>query len=227
MRTRTDERGVALITVLIALMVMVALAVTVLDYAVTSRGVSKHDQNWNAALNAAEAGVDDYLFHLNENSNYSDYSASNLPPDGNVAFTGFVDVPGGSTRSQYTYTANVTNLPIDGTITLTSTGKVGASERTIQSILRRRNFLDYLYFSDKETQDPASYTGSPFTATQAQLNCAWHYYDGRNPACNEIVFISADTINGPFHTNDAIKICGNPDFRGKTSTSWNPGSGNR
>lgn len=41
------------------------------------------------------------------------------------------------------------------------------------------------------------------------------------------MFISADTISGPLHTNDAIKICGNPDFRGKTSTSWDPASGNR
>lgn len=203
------------------------MAVTVLNYAVTSRTVSRHDQNWNAALNAAEAGVDDYIFHLNENSNYSDYSASNLPPDGNVAFTQFVDVPGGSTRSKYMYTPHITNLTVDGTIALTSTGQVGSSKRTIQSILRRRNFLDYLYFTDYETQDPASYTGSPFTAAVAQTKCAFHYYDGRDPACNEIVFISADTIRGPLHTNDAFKICGTPQFLGKTSTSWNPGSGNR
>ena len=227
MRMRREEDGVALIAVLIGLIVLVLLAVTVLDYAVNSTTVSRHDQNWNAALNAAEAGIDDYLFHLNENSNYSNYSATNLPSDGNVAFTTFVDVPGGSTKSQYTYTPDTTNLTVDGTITLTSTGKVGTSKRTLQAILRRRNFLDYLYFTDYETKDPASYTGSPFTQIEAEAACHHHYYDGRDPACTEITFITRDTINGPMHANDAFRVCGSPTFAGKTSTSWNPSSGNR
>ncbi len=224
---RPDERGVALITVLVALMVMIGLALTIVEYAATSRTVSRNDQNWNAALNAAEAGVDDYLFHLNENSNYSEHSATNLPADGNRAFVQFVAVPGGSTRSTFTYTPDTSKLTVDGTITLTATGRVGTSERTIQAVLRRRNFLDYLYFTDYETQDPASYTGSPFTPAAALRNCAFHYYAGRNSSCNEIVFVTADTIRGPLHTNDAIKICGNPNFLGTTSTSWNPASGKR
>lgn len=227
MRAPRSEDGVALITVLIAMLVLIGLAVTIIDYAATSRTISRQDQNWNAALNAAEAGVDDYLFHLNEASNYSLYSATNPPPDGNLAFSQFVAVPGGSTRAEYTYTPDTSTLTTDGTITLTSTGRVRTAKRTIQAVLRRRNFLDYLYFTDYETQDPASYTGSPFTATQAQANCAFHYYDGRDSRCNEITFFSADTINGPLHTNDALKICGSPDFRGKVSTSWNRSSGNR
>jgi len=228
MRThRRDEAGISLITVLIAVFVLLAFAVTIIDYASTSRTISKHDQNWNAALNAAEAGVDDYLFHLNENSNYTDYSATSPPPDGNLAFTQFVDVPGGSTTSQYKYTPDTTNLTVDGTVTITATGQVRNSQRTIQAILRRRNFLDYLYFTDYETQDPASYTGSPFTAAQAQTSCALHSYEGRDSRCNDIVFIGRDTINGPMHTNDAFRVCGSPSFRGATSTSWNPATGNR
>ena len=34
-------------------------------------------------------------------------------------------------------------------------------------------------------------------------------------------------INGPLHTNDAINICGNPDFNGPVTTSYQPASGNR
>lgn len=224
---RHDERGVALITILIALGVLLALAVTVLEFASSSRTISRHDQSWNAALNAAEAGVDDYLFHLNENSGYSEYSDTNPPPDGNGAFTEFVPVPGGSTDGEYTYRADTSQLATDGTIALTSTGRVRTARRTIQAILRRRNFLDYVYFTDYETSDPATYTGSPFTATQAQTECALHYYEGRNSRCTEIVFITGDVINGPMHTNDAFKVCGNPRFNGNTSTSWNPTSGNR
>lgn len=224
---RTSESGVALITVLIALMVLIALAVTVISFASTSRTISRRDQNWNAALNAAEAGVDDYLFHLNENSSYTDYGSTNPPPDGNRAFSEFVPVPGGNTDGQYTYAVDSSALPTEGTVTVTSTGRVGTSRRTIQAVLRRRNFLDYLYFTDYETVDPAAYTGSPFTPAQAQVQCAKHYYDGRNSSCLEIVFVGADTINGPMHSNDAIKICGDATFAGKSSTSWRPASGNR
>ena len=71
------------------------LAVATVDYAVGSQNISHHDQNWNAALAAAEAGIDDYIFRLNENGNYWQYNAGNLPPDGNKAFIQYVPVAGG------------------------------------------------------------------------------------------------------------------------------------
>ena len=227
MNRKLDEHGMALVTVVLALTIMMALAVAALDYAMGSQRISKHDQDWQSSLSAAEAGIDDYVFRLNENTNYNVYSATNLPPDGNLAFTQYVPIPGGNTNGWFRYTANTTQITVDGTITLTSTGKVGAVKRTVQSTLRRRTFLDYLYFTDYETIDPASYSGSPFTAAQAQTACAFHYYDGRNSQCSEIVFVSGDTVNGPLHSNDAIKMCGTPTYGGATSTSWNPGSGNR
>lgn len=226
MRSRS-QAGVALITVLIALTVLVALAATVISFASASRNISKRDQNWNAALNAAEAGVDDYLFHLNENSNYTVYSATNAPPDGNKAFTTYVPVPGGATAGSFRYSVDTSVLTTEGTVTVTSTGKVGTSKRTINALLRHRSFLDYLYFTDYETRDPAAYTGSPFTPAQAQTACALHSYEGRDSQCSDIVFIGADAINGPLHSNDAFRVCGTPTFGGKTSTSWNPTSGNR
>ncbi len=149
---RRNEDGFALITVFIALTILIALVVTVVTFASESRDVSKRDQNWNAALNSAEAGVDDYLFHLNENSNYTLYSATNPPPDANPAFGGFKAVPGGSTNGSFHYTVDTSALTTEGTVTVTATGKVGTTERTIQSVLRRRNFLDYLYFTDYETR---------------------------------------------------------------------------
>ena len=134
----------------------------------------------------------------------------------------------------------------DGRVKISATGRVGNTERTVYSTLRRRSFLDYLYFTDYETMDPASYTGSPFTAAQAQTRCAKHYYGGINlqrdvsgrvdytgdsdsngAYCTEINFISADLINGPLHTNDAFLVCGSPHFNGETSTSWSGQSGVR
>jgi len=221
MRFRRDEAGMAMITIMLALTIMIALAVAAIQYGLGSQDVSKRDQDWQSALSAAEAGLDNYQFHLNENANYIAYSASNPPPDGNLAFSQYVALPGGNAAGTYQYSADVSRVGIDGTITVTSTGKVGAMKRTVQSIVRRRSFLDYLYFTDYETQDPAAYTGNPFTAAQAQTSCALHYYEGRDSNCNDIQFISADTLNGPVHSNDAILMCGTPQFKSTVSTSWN------
>src|SRR6478609_4566123 len=222
-RLRGDEEGMAMITIMLALTIMIALAVAAINYGLGSQNVSKRDQDWQSALSAAEAGLDNYQFHVNENANYIAYSATNPPPDGNLAFSQYVAVPGGNTSGTYRYTADVSKVGIDGTITVTSTGKVGKMKRTVQSVVRRRSFLDYLYFTDYETQDPAAYTDTLSDGSDPATVCARHYYDSpaRNSRCNDIQFISADTINGPLHSNDAILMCGTPNFRSTVSTSWN------
>ena len=50
----------------------------------------------------------------------------------------------------------------------------------MQATFRRRAFIDYLYFTDYETTDPAAYPVSGFNYnddTWAQTNCAMHWYD--------------------------------------------------
>ncbi len=222
-----SEQGMALVTVLFAMMAMLMLGIAAVEFGLGSQHLSRHDQDWNAALGAAEAGIDDYTFRLNENAAYSNYSATNLPPDGNTAFTGYTNVSGGSTISQYRYTVDTSTLASDGTIKITSTGRVNADKRTVYATIRPRGFTDYLYFTDYETIDPASYTGSPFTPAEAQVACAKYYYAGRDSNCTSIQFVSADVINGKLHTNDALLLCGTPTFAGDVTTSWNPGSGQR
>lgn len=241
---KSDERGFALATVMIATMVLSMLALATLDYAVGSQNISHHDQNWNGALAAAEAGIDDYIFRLGENGNYWQYNAGNLPPDGNQAFTKYVQVSGSQTTSKFRYDVDTSTIASNGIVKLTSTGRVGNAARTVRASLRRRSFLDYLYFTDFETVDPALYTGSPFTPAQAQTQCAFHYYggvgnqrdvngrvdftgdsDSGGSYCSDITFVGIDKLNGPMHTNDAFMVCGSPQFLGDTSTSWTGASG--
>ncbi len=241
-----DESGFALATVMIVSLVLSMLALATLDYGIGSQNISHHDQNWNAALAAAEAGIDDYVFRLNDNGNYWQYNATNPPPDGNQAFTKYVQVSGSKTTSKFRYDVDTSKLATNGTIAISSTGRVGNAARTVRASLRRRSFLDYLYFTDYETVDPALYTGSPFTPAQAQTYCALHYYggfgnqrdepsrsdfnfdsDSNGKYCADIVFVAADKINGPMHTNDAFMVCGTPEFLGDTSTSWTGSGGVR
>lgn len=108
-----------------------------------------------------------------------------------------------------------------------ASGKINDVVRSVESVLRRRNFLDYLYFTEYETLDPIEYPSQQ--RTWAQQNCLRHYYDrpARHQDCVEIHFFSRDRIRGPLHTNDALLISGNPRFEGETTTSWNNPSGRR
>jgi hypothetical protein len=228
-KLRRDERGIALITVLILTMVALGLVSALTAYALGSTPISRHDQDWNAALGAAQAGLNDYVYRLNQNGNYWQYSTTTPPPDGNQAFSTFVTVPGPSNQGTFRYVADTSSLAADGTIKLTVTGKVHNVNRTVYATLRKRSFLDYLYFTEYETKDPANYLKppDPFTPSQAQTNCSKHYYEGRNSSCITIYFTSRDVINGPLHTNDAMNVCGDPDFNGPVTSSWQPASGNR
>ena len=229
-----DERGVALIAVMIVSTILAALVIGSSAYAIKSQNLSRRDQDWNAALGAAEAAIDDYVFRLNRDESYWQHSSSNLPDDGNVAFTTWVPIPGAPSDGEFRYDPDTSEFAATGIIKLTATGRVLGTTRTVHATLRKRHFLDYLYFTEYETKDPAAYnTGSPFfdpfTPAEAQELCTRHYYDDppRDPDCINIHFFSADVINGPLHTNDAMLISGTPTFNGETSTSWDDPTGLR
>lgn len=231
-RIRKDaEDGIVMVTVLLVTMILLIIVAGSLAYAVGSQPISRHDQDWNAALAAAQAGMDDFLFRLNNNDQYYSYSASNLPPDGNTAFTTWTNVPNSNGATQFRYNTDTSNLASQGAIIITSTGRSHNAVRTIQATLRRHAFIDYLYFTDYETTDPALYPigGNNNNSTWAQTNCARYAYGSpaRNSSCVDISFASGDTINGPLHSNDQLQICGSPTFAGAVTTSWNPASGNR
>jgi hypothetical protein len=250
-RIRRDDEGFVLVIVLLSLIAVLMLVTAVMSYAVGSQNLSRRDQDWNAALSAAEAGIDDYMFHLNQDGSYWQYSDTNPPPDGNLAFSTWVPVPGEQSDAWFRYDIDTSQLSVDGTVRVTSTGRVGNVTRSVDASLRRRNFLDFLYFTDFETKDPALYTTTDdyYTSAQAQTYCAHYYYgastnppsrrdisgrsdfpgdsDSGGAYCTEINFATVDTINGPLHSNDAIRISGDPTFLGDTSDSWDDPAGQR
>jgi hypothetical protein len=115
--------------------------------------------------------------------------------------------------------------PMTGTFKIRSTGRVrtptGASDkpakRSIVVTLRRKSFIDFLWFTNYETLDPAAYSPTAFTETPAwaAANCVF-YRNDRSSSCDDISFLTVDTLLGPLHTNDSLLICGSPTF-GETS----------
>jgi Tfp pilus assembly protein PilX len=121
--------------------------------------------------------------------------------------------------------------PKTGTFRIRATGRVRApstgpecsttsppatcrpAKRSIIATLRRKSFIDFLYFTNFETLDPYAYSSSgTFTPTWAATNCGDKYRAQRNTNCADPDFISTDSIDGPFKTNDSISVCGTPIF---------------
>ncbi len=69
-RLRHDEDGIALVSVVAGMMIASLFAFAALGYALNTQRASKNNQDWNAALAAAQAGIDDYIGYLNRNDNY-------------------------------------------------------------------------------------------------------------------------------------------------------------
>ncbi len=231
---RAPDEGSAMIIVLGVTMILVLVASLSVTVAIRAGGSARHSTAWNQALAAAEAGVDDYLARLNKNENYwRELDCSNIAmrrPDvascgwGAGTARGWAPVPGAD-RARFHYEAVTTATPVDGTVRLTSTGRVGSTTRSVQTVLRRGGFGEFLYYTVYEQVDPANdatYDGSPRSTAWALANCVrtWWPAPNRHSDCVNIQFAPGDVIKGPLHTNDRIVTGGATRFRGTTTTSW-------
>jgi Tfp pilus assembly protein PilX len=210
-----DDRGWAMLTVLFAVLVMTVFA-TVALAVVTNRAMpSAREAKFQAASQAAMAGVDDYVARLQANPNY--FVTGNADPT-NPAFTGYADLPGGATIGQFHYTVDTGQAYTTGVLKITSTGRVDGVDRTVTAALRKADFLDYMYFTKYETLDPQAYQSA--VALPHGTNCAVHRYEGRSDDCSTISFGSFDTLQGPVHSQDTMVFNGNPTFENEFSTEW-------
>ena len=185
LRLRRGEQGFAMIIVLLLTAIMSTLIVIATQDAISGLNVSRYNENWNAAMGAAEAGVSDFIYRLNSNESSSyciSLAAENgLPPGAPCspvtvppASVGNVQVPDNSNAyvSCYNYKVPTNGLPFGTTsgataILLDVNGWIAKSscagtspilaERQIQVTLTRNTYLNYAYFTDLETQDPAQY----------------------------------------------------------------------
>ena len=244
-RTRRahSEDGVAMITVLISSMIVLALFAAVTSYAVGSLNLSRRDQDWNGALASAEAGIDDFVLRLNLDPAWADkvsstQSCSTSPTKALRRCSTWASVPGVST-AEFTY--SVESISSTAGISLLTTGRVGGLQRTIRTIIKRTTFLDYAYFSDRETSNPdyfdtPDWTATQITAEQANNWCDAYWFQGSrtgqdprnlhartaNPSgvatrfdtkpCDVTEFSSGDTFTGPVRPNDVLFFQGGSTF---------------
>ncbi len=234
------DSGVAMILVIIMSMVMLGLALVVAQSVVRQIVPSSRSEHSFAALSAAEAGIAEYLAHLQENNiYYSDMEdqdcVADVAQEGfNAALCGWVDVPGGTTDSEFRYSVDSSRAGAGGMLVVIAVGRSPKGEngvvRTVQATLSKRSTLDYVYMSDIETPAPdlpgaystvADSGGPGYTAQElARLVCSRHWYEGgqvqpllpntgnqRNlNFCQWAGIYNSETLQGKVHTNDVWRL---------------------
>ncbi|TBN57846.1 hypothetical protein EYE40_10840 [Glaciihabitans arcticus] len=241
-RVHSEESGIALVSVISLSSILALLAVAGIAFSVSSYTKARDDQDYNGALAAAYAAVEEYQSRLANNPAYvrfgnpaskytsyvnpttpsdtSDMSIVSLPATTNPAFgvgkTGtWADVPGSSSNAQYRYEVNNAHYDSEGTLTLRATGRVGSETRSIVADLKQDGFVNYVYFTDFETSDPYDVTSSCY-------KYAWGTGTAQRPtSCGEIQFGANDVLDGAVHSNDKMVFCG-AEFKAKVTTEWNP-----
>lgn len=228
-RSERGDDGIAMIMAMMLSLVMVAIPLAMMTANLGQLPLSRYEQDRATALAAADAGVQDYLNRLDHNPNYWQYSSTNLPPDGNKAFSQYVPVSSQS-NSSFEYSVDASQFGPQGIVYLTSTGKSRNATRTIRVGVRPVGFLDNLSMSSYNLVDPQL---DPVAGSSTAYDCVYDYYQhnpsdgGTGPNMNNcsglinywVGFSNLQNVaNGPVRSNDEFYICGNPDFKGQVTT---------
>jgi hypothetical protein len=198
-KRRSGESGFALVTVMGTLLVASLISISAFAAVNGDARESGKDVGRKQALAAAESGVNDYLFQLNQDNGYwakCTNTGDSTPV--NDVWNGVLpdprkwrNVPG--SNAQYTiellpvapYTKctpgdSVTASMIDRssrTLRIRVTGRIPSAKgmvyRSLIAAVKRDGFLDFLYFTDYETSDAVWYAvsidGRPTGGPQGDL----------------------------------------------------------
>ena len=184
-------------TAMVSLLVTAALAATNDDQRLISL-----DLEQKRAYAAAQAGIADYTYHLNNDSGYWTRCTNVPTPNAVNQQTSTANrrpVPGSTDGSTYaiqlmpatgqsvcdpnnpTQSMLESSGPNIGTFRIRSIGYSGTEKQSIVTTFKQATFLDYVYFTQLETSDPVTYGfANPSAAlTGAYSQCTKFRRDGR------------------------------------------------
>ncbi len=243
----TNEAGFTMIMTVIGLSLIAMLVLVAVTAVNGDTHLTVHDLQQKQAYEAAKAGIDDYAYHLHANNSYWTSCANVAAPSavnlegstanrravpGNTGAKYAIELLPSTSQTKYTQcnTEHATESmlqsldPLKGTFRIRSTGFDGEVKRSIIATFKPASFLDYVYFTQRETSDPRTY-GEEALITAAEKQCFKTIAEKRYETeilpgkgyCDTISFVSGDFINGPMHTNDAFVICESPTLGGSAA----------
>lgn len=219
-----DDQGMSMVMVVGSMMTLMVLVLGSLAYTMQSEKFARYDQDYTGAMAAAQSGVEDYISRLNRKDSYhTTVDCSNPALKGPMAVSnscgwgattpaGWTPVtPGQSvtTSPAFHYSVDTTKVNTQGTIVVQSTGRSRDVYRTIEVAVGKGGSTDFVYYTDRESADPANRVSYPNPST-VPVQCgggagtgAKYFWETRS-GCSEITFVSSDTLDGRTFSNDAF-----------------------
>lgn len=218
-RRASSQDGFTLVSVMLGMIVLGTFSVTAFALANGDIPTARGDQDRKKAYEAAQAGLQWYSYELDRDSTYWTKCASvpaiatGVPAPVNIEDASprvWRALPSGARYtleimkrrdssgnklSGCSTTDAVGTALQDNTLRIRATGTSNGKTRSLIATYKRRSFMDFVYFTNSEAQDPL--VGGGTTATCAKQRIA------RGNACTEITFVGPDTVKGPLHTNDS------------------------
>jgi type II secretory pathway pseudopilin PulG len=248
---RDSEAGFTMIATVLGATLVIALALVAVTAVNGDIHSQRRDLDQKQAYEAARAGIEDYAFHLSHDTGYW-AKCTEVPTPNAINQIGSTakrrNVPGSTTASyaielipaegqKVCEPANATPSmiegtgPAKGTFRIRSTGYSAEAKASITATFKSASFLDFVYFTQLETLDPATYGYAESTPQLegVKKQCSLTYQQGRNNTpyyefvnpktkkteqkfCLKISFVGKDVLSGPVHTNDTMAICESPTF---------------
>jgi hypothetical protein len=197
-----EEDGYTMVAVVGAIALITSLTAAAVAATNGDQRLIMRDLDQKRAYQAAQAGIADYSYHLNNDSGYWT-RCTGVPTPNAVNQQGSTanrrTVPGATDGSQYAIelvpatghsfcdSSNPTQSMLEstgpniGTFRVRSTGFSGTEKQSIVATFKQATFLDYVYFTQLETSDPVTYGfANPSAAlTGAYSQCTKFRRDGR------------------------------------------------
>lgn len=208
-----QEGGFTMAAVMGSMVAIMGFSAVALAVATDDLEGNAYNKETKQAVAAAEAGINDYLYHVNQDNAYwakcadvetptavnqiGSQARTRPVPGTNATYAIELMPANGAPACDKTNAAATMLDTATGTFQIRSTGRVPTgggrfAERQIVATFKRRGFLDFLYFTDFETSDPAWYdletqglptrngdTPSKTLVEWASANCQTYWKDGR------------------------------------------------
>ncbi len=212
-RARSQEG----VTIVIAMGVLLVTSLLLAGAFVATQddvSLSHTDTMQKQAYYAALAGVQEFEYQMQVNPNYWQTCAktTNTLPQEKYASYKIKILPAAGASECSTSNPIASVIESKGaaanTFRVESVGTAGVhpeEHRTIIATFKVTGFLNFIYYTNHEDEDPSLYNAS---ATCTNPNTFYPNTSG----CQLIEFASGDAINGPVHTNDAACIGGSASF---------------
>jgi Tfp pilus assembly protein PilX len=209
------------VTMIIAMGVMLVTSLMVTATFLAARGdihLSHTDTTQKEAYYAALAGVQEFEYQMQINPDYWETCAhptNKLPQEAGssykvkilVASTAPTETKECSTSSPFKSVIQSSGAAAN-TFRIESLGTAGSKpeeHHTIIATFKVTGFLNYIYYTNHEDEDPGLYQSSKVCSEP-------NTYYPNTSGCQLIEFATGDAINGPMHTNDAACVGGSASF---------------